>query len=688
MIVLNPKTKQFVTFALTIILILASMFFAVVVKPPESAIVVAILFVLLMAVIAADLVLSTRLIKRFNNTKLVKRREILEETWDKAGIDIKAMEKRIKRYLNTCRLLHVLFVLLCMASIYCSVIFLDTDIFVLMIMIRILFLLSSFALWGLVSLFVFKNKQELPKYELSPKEYPILFQIAKEAAQLAGAGGNIRIFAGEHNICVFRHGRYDCIQIGEIIGNLLTKEEMKQVLVHEFAHVYNNHTRLMNKLGNTAYNFYLHEEEDMTCLPPMRTVAFLFNREYYYYSICTRQVQEAEADNIVKKVGDRQSFVNAIAKSAAFSLFCELPCPHLSIHVFESEKPIDNYGEVYLDIYLKYLEKNENLYRKILDNELPGFLRTHPIFRERKTFMEVEDFDFHTIETDEEYKKEQKKLLGILSKAFDELDNYSEIRHEYYVKRFGAIKNYEENANQEVHTLLETALYFEGVDNEKAKKILKTVLEKDDDNSNALFSLGRILLYEFDKRGIEYIYKAIRLNEKLAQPGLQLTGRFCEMTGLEEELEEHRSKFLELGQEAMDKMEVMSGISGKDTLLPHDLDKDTLDKIVQFITDTADGKLGSLLLFKKVAGELQSHVFVLVFPPNIKKKDLDDICIKVHNYLDLRIEHFILLRMFQTDNVRWIYRKVKNCEVWSRKKKKVTKNIVKILTCFWVFGIV
>ena len=47
--------------------------------------------------------------------------------------------------------------------------------------------------------------------------------------------------------------------------------------------------------------------------------------------------------------------------------------------------------------------------------------------------------------------------------------------------------------------LLETALYFEGVDNEKAKKILKTVLEKDDDNSNALFSLGRILLYEFDK---------------------------------------------------------------------------------------------------------------------------------------------------------------------------------------------
>jgi hypothetical protein len=136
------------------------MFFAVVVKPPESAIVVAILFVLLMAVIAADLVLSTRLIKRFNNTKLVKRREILEETWDKAGIDIKAMEKRIKRYLNTCRLLHVLFVLLCMASIYCSVIFLDTDIFVLMIMIRILFLLSSFALWGLVSLFVFKNKQD------------------------------------------------------------------------------------------------------------------------------------------------------------------------------------------------------------------------------------------------------------------------------------------------------------------------------------------------------------------------------------------------------------------------------------------------------------------------------------------------------------------------------------------------
>lgn len=47
---------------------------------------------------------------------------------------------------------------------------------------------------------------------------------------------------------VFKHGKYDCILIGEMPMNLLTMEEMKQTLIHEFAHVYNGNTKLSRKL--------------------------------------------------------------------------------------------------------------------------------------------------------------------------------------------------------------------------------------------------------------------------------------------------------------------------------------------------------------------------------------------------------------------------------------------------------
>ena len=114
-----------------------------------------------------------------------------------------------------------------------------------------------------------------------------------------------------------------------------------------------------------------------------------------------------------------------------------------------------------------------------------------------------------TKETDTEYIKEQSKILALENDILKKnmTYTYTKDRDRNYVKRFAAISGYEKNPEQDIQTLLHTALCYEGVDTEKSKEILNSILEKDSKNAGANFHLGRILIQSFDKSGIEYIKK-------------------------------------------------------------------------------------------------------------------------------------------------------------------------------------
>ncbi|NLN04483.1 MAG: hypothetical protein GX166_06670, partial [Clostridiaceae bacterium] len=219
------------------------------------------------------------------------------------------------------------------------------------------------------------------------------------------------------------------------------------------------------------------------------------------------------------------------------------------------------------------------------------------------------------------------------------------------VKRFGAIKDYEQNSDKSIQELITIALYYEGVDTEKAKEILNTILEKDKDNAYAYYHLGRILLDEFDKQGIDYIYKAIERNDGFAVEGFDLIGTYCIKAGLQEELEEYRRNIVDMGQKAVDKSRAIAELNKEDKVVPHDLDKKTLDEILQYMTTEGKGKLAKIMLVKKIAGELYTYVFLIKFA-NYEDEDLPEIFNKIYTYLDLREEQFTLLAIFDESKLK------------------------------------
>ena len=630
------------------------------------------LLLLFLTAIAINIFLGNWLYQRHVNIKIKAQREILGQIKDEAEKNIKAMVRKMKVLLFANWAIYIFFIIFCLAILFFSLGFFNDWIpLPLSIILFIVSLVSSFfMLWGLIDMIINKAEKTLPEYELHERDYPELFKIIKEAANIVGAGKHVRLFLGSGSVGVFRHKQFDCILIGDIPMNCLTKEEMKQILIHEFAHVYNENTTLMNKLTTASNIWQTQMEKPLLSLSRvlMKVPVFFFNREIFFYTACATRVQEIEADNIVKRLGDKQVYINALAKHAALGIFVEMPCPERDIHIYEKEEPVDNYGDIYLDLYYKYLEKKETLWRQILDNELTPFLDSHPTFKARKEAMEVNEYTFYTKETDEGYIKEQRKLLDYRNKLSKEgiSESYKEIREHYYVKRFQAIEKYEKNPNQSIQELIDTALYYEGIDNDKAKEIFNLILKKDQDNAYALYHLGRMFLNEFNKEGISYIYKAIEMNDNFAGDGLNLIGHFCIKAGLQEELEEYRRNVVDMGQKAIDKTRAIVELDKKDNLLPHDLDDDTLQEILNFMTTTANGKLDKILLTKKVVDDLYSYIFLIKGSKDVSEQEFSQLYYDIFTYLDLREEQFTLLNVYDENKLKWLYKKVKGCVVWSK----------------------
>lgn len=286
----------------------------------------------------------------------------------------------------------------------------------------------------------------------------------------------------------------------------------------------------------------------------------------------------------------------------------------------------------------------------------------------RKDEMGISDYSFRTKEHDEKYIEEQKRLLelGDSSRKKNIEESYAELRDYRYFKRFQAIDEYERDNNQSIQQLIETALYYEGVNNDKAKEIFNLILQKDEKNAYAYFHLGRMLLNEFDEKGIEYIYKAIEYNDGFTNDGLDLIGDFCIKAGLEDELLRYRENFLSIGQEAIDKTKIITEVSKSDKLLPHDLPESVFDEILDYMLKTAAVSLIRFIWLKRLQADIYSYIFMLKRSNNINDNDFNDLYYDIFKFLDLREEQFTLLVIYDEKKIQWLTRKVKGCIVWSK----------------------
>lgn len=414
-------------------------------------------------------------------------------------------------------------------------------------------IIMGYLLWGLLEMLFVPEPQELPSQELLEKDYPLLHETARTAAATAGYRGAIRIFLGDNSIGIFAMGRIECLILGIPETLLLTREELTQVLIHEFSHVVQEDTlqsqhiaRELEKWNAERGSPLTHWSRVFLWIPQD-----ILRREFAYYQSLSNIYRELLADAAVVKLGDPQKHINALAKCYAWQTFIQTPRRELIYDLYQSEVPREDYYSFVLGIFRAYLQTEEPHLRAVFAREIPLQFDSHPIFRIRAENAGIRDYSMSFKELDPAYAREIHALVVHCNRQLFENsspEDYAEDRKENYLDRKAVID--EAHAEPDLEAVspqkrLRYAIALANIEPDFQKQVLESILRQEPDNAYALWLLAQTLYYEDDDRCIELLYRASRLNCDYFQTAYTLICSFALQAGRQDLLDAYGERMAE-----------------------------------------------------------------------------------------------------------------------------------------------
>lgn len=484
---------------------------------------------------------------------------------------------------------------------------------------------------------------------LSEEEYPILYETARSAAEKVGYRGRIRlelagsISVGEERYCI-------CIGLKAAEVALLTREELYTVMLHEFAHVVNVDTARGKKFGFVKDT--LLDDDGVIFAPVDQLFIGYFSvrvgMNIALYELLATRHHEILADEKVRESGNGQTYINATAKTSLFMLYDGHPFRETQYDCYAEEVPPENLTSLDLEVFRSACEKYGKRWRKVLADELPARVASHPTFKQRMQAMGVDSYDTETAETDEKFIAEQKKLLAFADRRnYEELaPQYDRVREQAYLSRKEQMEKYEasvrEGRDLPLDELVRSMQAFYIIDNEKALAIADRLLADNPDSAYAHLYRGNIFYDELDARCVEEFRAAMRSNHQMSDYCMDNIGRFALLSGNEALLQEYRSQAPEMSQAADDR-EKETSWNKKIPLRQSALPAETLGSIAQRLRDMGEDCV-ALRAYAADFGraERPCTLIAVEFPKRCAASALGENMDTLYEYLESRAEDFTL----------------------------------------------
>ena len=581
-----------------------------------------------------------RLGKRLKAQSVVETNADADERLKRMGQDPQREWQKLRKLCNLAWAYVALLWLLCLAAIFFyGTSGVSTDWIILQI-------LPMFFLTGLVGKLISFKEPKNEEETLPEKDFPRLYALAQKAAgdKLKGKKLRISVLYGipdhECNASVVLQDKQVTIWLGAVLLCVLDEAELYQVLLHEFAHmdeadvaerrVYN---RIMDYLTRDGSSIFAGVVE-----LALSYCASVLYKEGNYYFLLSSRLKEGKADHAAAVLGDPVKQCSALAKIAAHNL-----------HVFERE-PYDNlYTAEEIPQHLMTDRANRfreallsrgDAWRAILEHEIPSRVATHPTFRQRWEALGCCEYTLNPAETDSEFAKECRRAAETADAKCASIvkEEYDRDRKVYYLEPCAIVEEFEAKEwalNPE--ELREPILaYYKLGKLDKMEAICDRVLSELDNPFATAFCVywkGILLLRRYDKSGIDYLYRAAETNSNYIESGCNEIGRFCTMMGLQEELEEFRSRAPGFMQLKVDRSS--SGIHSKANLTQAQLPESWLERIVDFAVASGGADLEAVYLVKEIVNEdYTPSSFILRFREGAEEDIIDEVYNKVFRLLD------------------------------------------------------
>ena len=506
-------------------------------------------------------------------------------------------------------------------------------------------------------------------------EYPIIYDVVSRAAQTLGCQGEITVIISfDCNAMIVREKDKYYLQLGAILLNILSDEELYCICLHEFSHCSD---RNGDKSYEAQYNAWLNSDKGLSPVMSFLSNVFIFFDvryafNYLMYKYTVSVVEETKADLDMAKHGTPEIAASALLKIDYDNRFRWEDGGKDFKSIYESDTPSSNFLSEYLSrfksaIAARHGDWNEMLMREILPNNA-----SHPILRMRFETLGIEKIAYVEREASKEYEIEAQKALAAADKSLCEShrEDYEKERKEFYLDPLARINEWKSNGmpiSAQSYADIITDLKSIGL-NSEAEELCERAIEELDKNSSqhAYFIKGCALLCRYDESGIELIYHAVQTNHNYLEEGLEMIGTFCCITGREKELLEYRERAQVLAQKDIDEYSETCVLSKNDNLVHDDMPSEMLEEILSYIRSVDGGIIRSVYLVRKVVNDnFFTSAFVLQFDGG-SDEVRDDVRHKIFRYLDTYpVEwHFSLFEYSECYNIK--FDKIEGSLVYSR----------------------
>src|SRR5690554_3786689 len=350
--------------------------------------------------------------------------------------------------------------------------------------------------------------------ELTEKEFPLLWRLIRKVAKQFEIKKKIKCyFIYDNNAGVIEYDGHIEILLGVQLLHLLNEEELKHILMHEFAHINLNHTsktKLINKKMEFWHNINVESENLLRGIIRILFYPVLHPLMYHIdvFQMVTSRQKEDEADILVIEKGNKQTHINALAKLNTYDIFTigEL-YPVTSI--YGPEEIPNNYFELMYQDFLKYYEIYKEKWHELILKRIPARIETHQTFKYRMELAGVLDFQMDFSNKLPEMEKISDYASNIIMNHFK--SHYKEERKARYLDHKQLIEEYESNKiDFPKNKLFDLAFAYRILGRiEDAIQIYEELIEEYGERPKYLISKGTAYFSLYDDRGIELVYRAM-----------------------------------------------------------------------------------------------------------------------------------------------------------------------------------
>lgn len=476
------------------------------------------------------------------------------------------------------------------------------------------------------------------------EDYPILYGIARKAAESQGWQGEIQIlFHPECNAGIQLQRNTCRIHLGVLLLDLLTEEELLSVFCHEFSHIAREqaldqaqirHNVWLNQGGNP------HFLSSLTCLFfAFPNTLFLWHFQLYLYAVSLSA--EKQADQAMTALTDPATAASALIKLKYHDMyqweFGSLDADPL----YKTEAPDPQFLHRQAARIRTRTGERQSVWNDLIDREIISRKASHPTVKMRLEGLGAAKlpaiiFPDKDILTGE---REQAMVFAAKTVCDGLADTYADARKEIYLDPLAQVEAWEQAGKPvtaEEYRDIVTALQYLGR-NTEADTLCRQAIEQLSGPAAcfAHFSHGCFLLRCYDDKGIDHLYQAIAGNSNYIEEGLEMIGEYCCLTGNQEALDSYRAKAVELLQKTKDVYSQISTLQKGDHLTAETLPEGMLEALLDYTASVDQGTIAeAYLVHKQITQEDYTSAYIVHFKEGITDEEKTRVLDRLFAYLD------------------------------------------------------